>query len=343
MNLNEIKEELKTEKYDFLRNNEYLGNNIILLGLGGSYAYNLNTPTSDLDVRGSALNSKENILLGTDFNQVVDKETDTTIYSFNKIINLLTENNPNIIELLYLHPDHYLYKSKIGQELIDNRDLFISQKCIHAFWGYSDAQARRLDNKSARKQSQADFEKHILNSINNASYSFKERYFPFNDDNISLYIQDSDRDDYDSEIFMDINLKKYPLRDWTGMWDEMKSIVRSYNKIGKRNSNAIAHDKLGKHQSCLIMLLFNAIDLLSTGTMSVYQTGDRRNLLMDIRKEKYLDVNSQPTNDFFELLDDLKNKFEYAKKNTVLPEFPDYKKINKFKMYVNELVVKNMI
>ena len=39
MNLIEIKRKLQTAEYDFLRNNENLGNNIILLGLGGSYAY----------------------------------------------------------------------------------------------------------------------------------------------------------------------------------------------------------------------------------------------------------------------------------------------------------------
>lgn len=38
---------------------------------------------SDLDVRGIALNSKEEVLLGTDFEQVVDVDTDTTVYSFN--------------------------------------------------------------------------------------------------------------------------------------------------------------------------------------------------------------------------------------------------------------------
>jgi len=33
---------IKSEKYDFLRKNEHLGKNIILLGLGGSWAYGTN-------------------------------------------------------------------------------------------------------------------------------------------------------------------------------------------------------------------------------------------------------------------------------------------------------------
>jgi hypothetical protein len=36
--MNKIKELLKTKDYDFLRTDKHLGNNIILLTLGGSWA-----------------------------------------------------------------------------------------------------------------------------------------------------------------------------------------------------------------------------------------------------------------------------------------------------------------
>lgn len=39
MNIEQIKEKLKTSKYDFLREDRNLGDNIILLTLGGSHAY----------------------------------------------------------------------------------------------------------------------------------------------------------------------------------------------------------------------------------------------------------------------------------------------------------------
>ena len=86
MNLEQIKETLKLKEYDFLRTDKNLGNNTILLTLGGSHAYGMDKEDSDLDVRGIALNSKEEILLAKDFEQVVDEPTDTTIYSFNKMI-----------------------------------------------------------------------------------------------------------------------------------------------------------------------------------------------------------------------------------------------------------------
>ena len=39
MEIKEIREIIKSSEYDFLRNNEHLGNNIILLTVGGSHAY----------------------------------------------------------------------------------------------------------------------------------------------------------------------------------------------------------------------------------------------------------------------------------------------------------------
>ena len=95
MTVEEIREKLKTSEYDFLRNNKH----IILLGLGGSYSYGMNIEgKSDIDIRGVALNSKEEILLLQNFGQIVDENTDTTIYSFNKMVNLLCKANPNVME-----------------------------------------------------------------------------------------------------------------------------------------------------------------------------------------------------------------------------------------------------
>ena len=146
MNVSEIKKEIKKSKYDFLEKNEHLGKNIILLGLGGSYAYGTNTETSDLDIRGCALNRKNEILTNENFECFVNEETDTTIYSFNKLISLLSNCNPNTIEILGLKPEHYLYLSPIGQELLDNKKLFLSRRAAYSFGGYAMAQLRRLDN-----------------------------------------------------------------------------------------------------------------------------------------------------------------------------------------------------
>ena len=141
---------------------------------------------------------------------------------------------------------------------------------------------------------------------------------------------------------MDVNLKHYPLRDWAGMWNEMKAIVSSYSKFGKRNEKAVAHDKLGKHMAHLIRLYMMCIDILEKAEIITYRA-DEHDLLMSIRNGEYLDENRQPIPEFYDLLNEYEKRFEYAKKNTSLPDKPDYKRINEFKMYVNERIVKGDI
>ena len=339
MKVEDIKNKLNNNKYDFLRSNNYLNNNIILLGLGGSYAYGTNIDDSDIDIRGITLNTKKEILTCEEFEQFIDKETDTVIYSFNKIIKLLCNCNPNVVEILGLKPEHYLYVRPIGKELLNNAHLFLSKKAIHSFGGYAAAQLHKLSNKAVRQVEQSQREQHILNSINNAAYTFPEKYFQFNEDNIKLYIDKSQQEEYNTEIFMDINLKHYPLRDYKSMWSEMNNIVKDYAKIGKRNKNAITHNKLGKHMMHLIRLYMMCLDILEKEQIVTYREAEH-DLLMDIRNGKYLDGNDQPIPDFYEMVDEYEKKLDYAKLNTNLPDNPDYKKINDFVMSVNERVVK---
>ena len=342
MKLEDIKKKMEGEDYDFLRTNEHLGRNIMLLGLSGSHAYGTDNENSDIDIRGCALNSKSDILCGENFEQVTDVPTDTTVYSFTKLIQLLTECNPNTIEILGLKPEHYLFLSDMGRELLDNRSMFLSRRAINSFSGYATAQFRRLDNKSARLADQSVQEQHILASIRNASESFREMYFEYPEDAIRLYIDKSSAGELDTEIFMDVNLTHYPLRDYKDMWSRMSDIVKDYAKVGKRNQNAISHNKLGKHMMHLIRLYLMCIDILEKGEVITHRAAEH-DLLMSIRNGAFLDENRQPTDDFFALVEDYKKRLDYAAENTSLPEKPDYKGIREFTMYVNERAVKGDI
>ena len=340
MTIQEIRDKvLFSKEYEFLKTNEHLGDNIILIGLGGSYAYGTNTENSDLDVRGCALNTKEEILTNKNFEQFVNEETDTTIYSFNKLVSLLSNTNPNTIELIGLNPDHYLYIHPIGQELLNNAHLFLSKKAVYSFGGYANQQLRRMELLCNRDVSQSQREQFILNTINNAMYDIKRAYQDFTDEEIKLYIDKAVQEGYNTEIFMDVNLKHYPLRDYCSVWNEMKAIVSSYNKIGKRNEKAITHNKLGKHMMHLIRLYMMCLDILEKEKIVTYREAEH-DLLMNIRNGQFLDSNNQPIPEFYEMVDEYENKLDYAKLNTSLPDNPDYKKINDFVMSVNERVVK---
>lgn len=342
MTLEQIKEKVKSEEYDFLRTNEHLGNNIILLGLGGSHAYGTNIESSDTDIRGIALNTKKEILLGKNFEQVLDEHTDTTIYSFNKIITLLCNSNPNVIEMCGLKPNHYLYVSPIGQELLDNKKLFLSKKAVNSFGGYANQQLYRLNQKAAHQMSQSALEKHIFKTLEFMQTDFTKRYSSFDEDSIKLYIDKAVQQGYDTEIFMDVNLTHYPLRDYCSMWSELQSTVNSYGKIGKRNKRALDHGKIAKHSMHLIRLYMMCLDILEKEEINTYREKEH-DLLMDIRNGKYLDENDQPIPEFFEMVNDYEKRLLYAKENTSLPEKPDYEKIDEFVASVNERIVRGEI
>jgi predicted nucleotidyltransferase len=334
MKIDEIKELIKTKEYDFLRTNEHLKDRIILLGLGGSYAYGTNTETSDIDIRGCALNSLEDILFGSRFDQVVDEPTDTTIYSFNKLIHLLMDCNPNTIEILGLKPEHYIFLNDDGRMLLNNKKMFISKRCIKSFMGYASDQFYRLQNHIIHLRNNDDKQNHILERVKNANKHFKDNYFEYDEDNINLYIDKAVNKDYDTEIFMDINLKHYPLRDYKAMWNQMRDIVKSYDVIGKRNANAISHNKLGKHMMHLIRLYLMCIDLLEKEDIITYRENEH-DMLMDIRNNKYLDENGVPIKEFFDMVESYKSRLEYAIINTSLPEKPDLTGIKEMVMSIN--------
>ena len=138
--------------------------------------------------------------------------------------------------MLSLDEEQYLIKSELGQELLNNSDMFLSKRAIKSFGGYAGQQLRRLQNAIARDTlPQSDREKHILRSVTNALEDFNRRYATDDQGGIRLYIDDSDNPEFDTEIFVDADYKHFPLRDYTDLWGTMRTVVRDYDKIGKRN------------------------------------------------------------------------------------------------------------
>ena len=333
---------LRQREYGFIETNQHLGRHVILLGLAGSYSYGTNIRTSDIDIRGIALNQKSDLIGLTRFEQYVDEDTDTVIYGFNKVVGLLLSCNPNTIELLGLKPEHYLYLSDIGRLLLDNRRLFLSKRAIQSFGGYADAQLRRLQNALARDTfPQTEKERHIFNSVRNAMHDFNHRYGRFENGSLELYIDKAVNPELETEIFVNASMTHYPLRDYCGMWNTMANVIRDYEKVGKRNKKK-DDLHLNKHAMHLIRLFMMALDILEKGEINTYREKEH-GLLMDIRFGKYRKEDGAFHESFYEMLSDFEKKLHYAAEHTDLPEEPDMAKVQELVMAINERVVRDEI
>ncbi len=117
---------------------------IIYSGIVGSHAYGLNTPKSDIDIRGVFLSDNKDILLLNNYvDQVSDDTNDTVYYELNSYDELLFNNNPNILELLYIPKDKIKHQSPLFEEFIKYRDSFLTKRCKDTFGGYSISQIKK--------------------------------------------------------------------------------------------------------------------------------------------------------------------------------------------------------
>lgn len=328
MKREEIQNLLKQPEYDFLRTNPHCGDNIILMTLGGSHAYGTNIESSDLDVRGIAINSEKEILLGKDFEQVINKTTDTTVYSLKKFVNLASGANPNVLEMLGCKQEHYVYLDDLGAELLANRKMFLSKRAKQSFGGYATAQLRRLQNSLARDNyPEHEKEKHILGSMQNTMNTIFEEY----DGNIHLYIDGEDK--INIKFRKDLDM---PIRETNSLLSQLTNIIRDYEKLNHRNKKK-DELHLNKHAMHLVRLLLMGIDIFEKEEIITYREDDH-DLLMKIRNGFFQNTDGSYHPVFFDMVTDLQERFDYAANNASLPENPDYNQIEEFVADVNRKI-----
>lgn len=148
-----------------------------------------------------------------------------------------------------------------------------------------------------------------------------EQFKDFEYGSLNLYPDKSDREGMDVEIYMDACLHHYPLRDYKGIWNGMNTIVKDYEKLGKRNTKK-DDMHLNKHAMHLVRLYLMCIDILTKEEIITYRA-DEHDLLMSIRNGEFQKPEGGYRPEFFELVDDLEKKMKDAAENTSLPDCPD--------------------
>ena len=314
----------KTE-YNFITTNPDL-RNVIYLVMSGSRAYGTSTSDSDTDLRGVLIEPKHRLLGLEPFEQFEDLQTDTVIYGLKKFATLLAKANPNTIELLGVDEDCIVVMTKQGELLRNNSGLFLSARVASSFGNYALSQLRRLQNVLYRDGfTEVQKLEHLKTTLNAQMEHFQRTYSNFSGGKIELSASDRG-------LLFDIDLRDYPVVDFVGIYSEMASIVKGFNKLNHRN-NKKTDKQLYKHAMHLIRLLMTGTDIL-LGKGIVTRRTEEQSLLMEIRNGE------MEFEKVFSLANEFQIKFHEAAKQTKLPYEPDGKAIDDLMVRIYEMELK---
>lgn len=148
----------------------FIADNTHYLAIMGSVAYGCSADYSDMDVYGWCIPPKEYIfphLAGhirgfgkepQNFeawqkHHILDDQKkrsyDISMYGIVKYFQLITGNNPNMIDSLFVSPNCVLHCSEAANMLRENRHLFLHKGAWHKFKGYAFSQLNKCKTREA--------------------------------------------------------------------------------------------------------------------------------------------------------------------------------------------------
>lgn len=161
----------RLDKLKLINPPAWLPNNTMFEGWTGSVAYGASSDNSDMDVIGFCMPPKDFVfphLTGeiAGFGQQIQrfeqfqthhvkdkstgKEYDITVFSIVKFFQLAMENNPNMVDNLFLPRRCVLHSTAIYEHVRNNRRLFLHKGSYHKFRGYSMSQMSKINKGSNR-------------------------------------------------------------------------------------------------------------------------------------------------------------------------------------------------
>ena len=128
----------------------------LLIVKRGSQAYGTAIPSSDIDYAGVYIQHIDNILGYGYKEQINDDKNDTVFYEIKRFLDLVSTNNPTILELLNTPEDCILYKHPLIGEILQHRDKFITKKCANSFAGYAIQQIKKAKGQDKKQNWEKD-------------------------------------------------------------------------------------------------------------------------------------------------------------------------------------------
>jgi len=140
---------------DLIRDNPELSEWCILSCYRGSIAHGMYIPSKD----PNSIDDKDALAIcvppldyyfglrtygsrGT--REIKRDEWDIVVYEARKMMSLLLQGNPNVLNILWLNENYYITITDAGRLLIDGRGLFVGKHVYKSFTGYAYSQLHRM-------------------------------------------------------------------------------------------------------------------------------------------------------------------------------------------------------
>ena len=284
----------------------------------GSHLYGTNTPTSDEDFSGVFI-APESYYLGLNAVEEVDLSivskskdgknnpdaVDRKLYEFRKFVRLSLENNPNVVEQLFVNEKNLLFSNEMGNELLANRHVFLHRGLRHEILGYSFSQKHKMiirTDKFYELKNAFDWMVEF-NKPETYMVELKDKNLPF----MVFKSKHVTIGDLDFELTRQLR--------WV-----VKKIGERLDKVGNRKELYLAHGYDSKFSSHFIRLLMEGMELLETGDLQ-FPLKDRE-MILEIKEGKW------KLNDVLKLGEEIEKWVEKLSEKSPLPGRPQYDKVN---------------
>jgi len=252
---------------------------LIFAGLTGSHLYGTALPESDRDVRGVFIPSEE-FYLGflEKVEQVENHEPDETYWEISKFFKLCLDNNPNILELLFIPEQFRLFVTPEWLEILSHKDMFLSTKAKYTFSGYALSQLHRIKqhrewllNPPKKQPERNNF------GLPNANIVHKDQVNAFNE------LLHSETPIELSDNALEILQREKAYINASKQWQQYQDWKTNRNPQRAELEAKYFYDT--KHGSHLYRLIGEGIELLTTGNITFPRPNAEE--LLAIRKGAY--------------------------------------------------------
>jgi hypothetical protein len=330
-------------------------NLIILECISGSKAYGLDTSTSDIDIKGVFLLPKETFY-GLDYiPQVTNDSNDVVFYELGRFMELLSVNNPNILELLNTPDSAVLFRHPFLD--IVKSELILSKLCKDTFGRFALSQIKKAKGLNKKIVNPVGEERKSLLSfcyVTHEQGSIPVDKFleinKWNQEDCGLVNLPHMKNMFGlyhgknlgykgiikNEHSNDISLSSIPKGEQQsgllycnleGYSTYCKEYREYWDWVDKRNENryenTMSHGKNydAKNMMHVFRLLEMAIEIGKDHRVNVKRPN--REFLLEIKSGKF------KYEDLLKMADDRKQKMENIFENSTLPNTPDLEVINK--------------